>query len=101
MPMFINIHKHHRINLRILAFFMILLSIAIIYHHVQIKKEKEKLVDLPKIKAKGELRALTLYSPTSYFIYRDKEMGYEYEICAQLAKSLGLKDVRLLQKPFL
>jgi membrane-bound lytic murein transglycosylase F len=91
MPMFINIHKHHRINLRILAFFMILLSIAIIYHHVQIKKEKEKLVDLPKIKTKGELKALTLYSPTSYFIYRDKEMGYEYEICAQLAKSLGLK----------
>lgn len=89
--MFKIIHKHHRINLKILAIFLILLSIGVIYNQVQIKKKKDRIVDLAKIKAKGELKALTLYSPTSYFMYRDKEMGYEYEICSQLANSLGLK----------
>jgi len=49
------------------------------------------LPDLPQIQKRGVLRALTLYSSTSYFIYRDKEMGYEYELCSQLADALGLK----------
>lgn len=84
-------HKHHRINLRILYIFLVFVAIVVIYDQVQLQREKNRMVDLPKIKAKKELRALTLYSPTSYFIYRDKEMGYEYEICSQLAKSLGLK----------
>jgi len=84
-------HKHHRINLRLLAGFILLLSAIIIYQQVRISKEKASIVDLPQIQKKGELRALTLYSSASYFIYRDKEMGYEYEICSRLADSLGLK----------
>ncbi|MCE5175740.1 MAG: transporter substrate-binding domain-containing protein [Bacteroidales bacterium] len=86
----INI-KHHRINIRILYVFLFLLAIVIICNQVQTRRERNKITDLPKITAKGELRALTLYSPTSYFLYRDKEMGYEYELCSQLAKTLGLK----------
>ena len=86
----INI-KHHRINIRILYVFLLFLAIIIIYNQAQTRRERNKVIDLPKITAKGELRALTLYSPTSYFIFRDKEMGYEYELCAQLAKALGLK----------
>jgi membrane-bound lytic murein transglycosylase F len=89
--MFIIKHKHHRVNLRLLAGFVVFLSIIIIYHEVQIARVNARIVDYPQIKAKGELRALTLYSSASYFIYRDKEMGYEYEICSRLADSLGLK----------
>jgi len=84
-------HQHHRINIRILGTFFFLLTVVILYKEIRLVIEKDRIIDLPQMKAKGELRALTLYSSTSYFIYRDREMGYEYEICSQLAKSLGLK----------
>lgn len=47
--------------------------------------------DLRQIKDSGELVVLTLYSSTSYFIYRGQEMGFQYELSEQFAKSLGLK----------
>ena len=39
----------------------------------------------------GELVVLTLYSSTSYFIYRGQDMGFQYELSEQFAKSLGVK----------
>ncbi len=47
--------------------------------------------DLPQIKDSGELVVLTLYSSTSYFIYRGQDMGFQYELSEQFAKSLGVK----------
>ena len=47
--------------------------------------------DLPEIKKQGELRAITVYSATSYFIYKGKPMGYEYELLKHLADYMGLK----------
>lgn len=47
--------------------------------------------DLSQIKDSGELVVLTLYSSTSYFIYRGQEMGFQYELSDLFAKSLGLK----------
>ncbi|WP_294629725.1 transglycosylase SLT domain-containing protein [uncultured Bacteroides sp.] len=47
--------------------------------------------DLPQVKDSGELVVLTLYSSTSYFIYRGQEMGFQYELSEQFAQSLGLK----------
>lgn len=47
--------------------------------------------DLPQIKDSGELVALTLYSSTSYFLYRGEPMGFQYELCEQFAQSLGLR----------
>lgn len=49
------------------------------------------LYDLPQIKDSGELVALTLYSSTSYFLYRGEPMGFQYELCEQFAQSLGLR----------
>lgn len=34
---------------------------------------------------------MTLYSSTSYFNYRGQEMGFQYELSEQFAKSMGLK----------
>ncbi|MCD8184031.1 MAG: transporter substrate-binding domain-containing protein [Bacteroides sp.] len=52
----------------------------------------EKVVDdLQQIKDSGELVVLTLYSSTSYFIYRGQDMGFQYELSEQFAKSLGVK----------
>ena len=51
----------------------------------------EVTYDLPQMKDSSELVVLTLYSSTSYFIYRGQEMGFQYELSEQFAKSLGLK----------
>ncbi len=47
--------------------------------------------DFDSIRQRGELRVLTLYSSTSYFLYRGEEMGYEYERIKQFADHYGLK----------
>jgi|AntDeeMinimDraft_5_1070356.scaffolds.fasta_scaffold01539_7 membrane-bound lytic murein transglycosylase F len=47
--------------------------------------------DLKKIKEDGVLTILTLYNSTSYFLYRGKTMGFEYEMVERLAKSLDLE----------
>ncbi len=75
----------------LIALFCCLVGIAVLVGYRQHQKRLLLLGDLPEVTARGELRALTLYSSVSYFIYRDKEMGYEYELCSQLANSLGLK----------
>ena len=49
------------------------------------------LNDFDSICQRGELRVLTLYSSTSYFIYRGEEMGYEYERIKQFADHYHLK----------
>ena len=36
------------------------------------------------------LHVVTLYSPTSYFIYRGQEMGYDYELITAIAVDRGL-----------
>lgn len=47
--------------------------------------------DLEDIQKDGVLRALIIYSSTSYFLYRGEPMGFEYELLEQLAEHLGLK----------
>lgn len=47
-------------------------------------------VDLPHIRKRGVLRAITIYSSTSFFLYRGKPMGYEYELVKRLADHLKL-----------
>ncbi len=47
--------------------------------------------DLAQIKKDGVLKAITLYSSTSYFIYRGQPMGFDYELLTRFAKHLGLK----------
>lgn len=47
--------------------------------------------DLQQIKDSGGLVVLTLYSSTSYFNYRGQDMGFQYELSEQFAKSLGVK----------
>lgn len=47
-------------------------------------------VDLQHIRERGKLVAITSYSSTSYFLYRGKPMGYEYELLRNLSEYLGL-----------
>lgn len=52
-------------------------------------------LDLAGIKERGKLRALTTYSGTSYFLYKGRAMGFEYELLERLCKELevGLEMV--------
>ncbi len=47
--------------------------------------------DLTEIKKDGKLKVLLGYSGTSYFLYRGKPMGYEYELLQRLANHLQLE----------
>jgi membrane-bound lytic murein transglycosylase F len=47
--------------------------------------------DYAEIKKEGVLRALIVYSSTSYFLYRGQPMGFEYELLKKLADDLDLE----------
>ncbi len=47
-------------------------------------------VDLPEIRERDTLRAITTYSSTSYFVYRGQPMGFEFELLQRLADNLGV-----------
>lgn len=47
--------------------------------------------DFEEIKESGVLRAITVYSSTSYFLYRGEPMGFEYELLERFAESQGLE----------
>lgn len=47
--------------------------------------------DLDAIKKDGKLRALTVYSGTSYFLYKGQAMGYEYDLLKRFAKYLDVE----------
>ena len=53
--------------------------------------EEAPPTDLPAILERDTLVALTLYSSTSYFLYRGEPMGFQYELCRQFADSLGVE----------
>lgn len=46
--------------------------------------------DLEAIKKSGTLKALTVYSGTTYFLYKGRPMGFEYELLERFAKDLGV-----------
>lgn len=49
------------------------------------------VTDLDQIKDSGVITVLTMYGSTSFFIYRGQDMGFQYELSEQFAKSLGVK----------
>lgn len=48
-------------------------------------------IDLTQLREKGEIRAITLYGSNSYFKYKMKPMGYDYDLIKAFAQSEGLK----------
>ena len=57
-------------------------------------------IDLPQLKALGEITAVTLYSSTSYFQYKMQPMGYEYDLISDFARSEGLKlNIKVAENP--
>lgn len=49
------------------------------------------IFDLPEIKTRGTIRVAVDNNSTSYYIYRGRRMGYEFELLRDLGKSLGVQ----------
>jgi len=49
------------------------------------------VADLDEIRARGKLVAATGYGATSYFIYKGRPMGFEYELLERLARHLDVE----------
>ncbi|MEN9919701.1 MAG: hypothetical protein RL662_2137 [Bacteroidota bacterium] len=67
-----------------LVFFMAALSFGC-------AEKKLQTYDFEQIKASGELTIITLSSSTSYFIYKDEPMGYDYDLAKDFCDYHGLK----------
>lgn len=53
--------------------------------------QREDMSDYAKILEHDTLRVVTLNTSTSYFIYRDQEMGYHYDMIKNFADEHGLQ----------
>jgi membrane-bound lytic murein transglycosylase F len=54
-------------------------------------KERSTRADLDAIKKRGALRVLTRNSSTTYFLHRGEELGFEYELAREFARTLGVR----------
>lgn len=53
-------------------------------------KDGNNINDFEEVKKKGELTILTLNSSTSYFMYKEEQMGYDYDIAQDFCNHYGL-----------
>ncbi|MBX9852041.1 MAG: transporter substrate-binding domain-containing protein [Cytophagaceae bacterium] len=53
--------------------------------------DEQPSIDLPQIKKRGKLIALTGYSPTGYFVYKGTPMGFEHDLLQMFAKELKVE----------
>ncbi len=68
----------------------LVILVSIFFTGCNLQQQEKDLYDLPQIREKGELTAITSYSPISYFIYRGEVMGYEFELLQMLESHLEL-----------
>lgn len=54
------------------------------------KRSEQIIVDFDQIKQKKELTIITLNSSTSYFIYKEEPMGYDYDLAQDFCDHYGL-----------
>ncbi len=57
------------------------------------------LDDLAGIRRRGTLRVLTRNSPASYYVWRGRLMGFEYELCRRFAKKQRLAIEMVVPPP--
>jgi membrane-bound lytic murein transglycosylase F len=60
-------------------------------NRINIELKEPYIFDLDAIQDRGTLRAAVDNNSTSYYIYRGRRMGYEFELLRDLGKSLGVQ----------
>lgn len=79
-----------KLRISILVLIIILLGGVVTFCNGHKEAKKEEVGEL-HLKDSGQLTVITMYSSTSYFLYRGQEMGFQYELAQQFAQSLGVK----------
>lgn len=75
-----------------LLFFALILLFSCGQKVILVKDNSTKIVrDWPQIKQDSVLNVLAENSPASYFIYRGKNMGFEYELLSEFAKDQNIR----------
>ena len=79
---------------KLLIFYIFLLGIVLVTMaslYCIRKAEPLPPKDYPEIQAEGVLRMMTEYNPTGYFVEGDTTLGFQYELCQEIAKLSGLE----------
>lgn len=80
----------YKLNIMLrISFFVVLVGIITMFGSCAEKKLQTR--DFEQIKQSGELTIITLSSSTSYFIYKDEPMGYDYDLAKDFCDQYGLK----------
>lgn len=64
----------------------------------QVDNPNQVVRDLPQIIENDTLRVITMYGPISYFLYRDNQLGFEYELAKKLCLALQV-NLKLVVAP--
>ena len=78
---------------KLLIVYIVLLAMALVtmYSIWQSFGRPATSRDLPEIKKEGILRMTTEYSPVGYYVEGDTTLGFQYELCQEIAKLSGLE----------
>ena len=63
----------------------------LVEHALTEGREQTYMADLDEIKRRKVLRVLTRNTSTTFFIYKGEQLGFEYELAQEFAKSLGVR----------
>jgi membrane-bound lytic murein transglycosylase F len=78
-------------------------TFALIFLMISCQEKKiatPKKIDLKEIRKKGKLTVLMENSSLSYFEYRGKKLGFEYEFMDTFCKSIGVElEVKIISRP--
>lgn len=77
--------------MRVVAFYVITI-VLLVFNACTNKKTSgnDSLTDSIRYTLPDTLRVATLYSPTSYFIYRDAKLGYDYSLVSQFCEDKNI-----------
>ena len=75
---------------RALPFVLIVVAGGIILATFSRNRRSETAALTQEHRLPDTLRVATLYSPSSYFLYRDEPMGYDYSLVKQFAEDRGM-----------
>ncbi|MCQ2337155.1 MAG: transglycosylase SLT domain-containing protein [Paludibacteraceae bacterium] len=74
----------------VVSIISIVLCLTLFTCTTQRQEQKQEPRDLADILSGDTLRIATMNGPTSYFNYKDNEMGYEYEMAKLLCSDMGV-----------
>jgi membrane-bound lytic murein transglycosylase F len=85
-------------KLKSLFLFCILCIIITACNNVQQETTSNaEVVDIEQIKQRDTLIIGTIYGSSSYFLYRDEYMGFDFEVAQHLAQKMGVK-LKVIEK---